>query len=154
MAVVIRPAVAADGAAIRTLVRNTPRMNPTGLDWPNFVVAELEGAIVGVAQLRPAGGGAVELGSLVVRPDQRRQGLAGRLVGATLARATGRVLIVTGAASAHRYAPWGFARIAPWRAPPSVWANHAIGQSATLLRLLQGGRPRRMVVLEARAPFG
>lgn len=115
MAVVIRPAVAADGAAIRALVRSTPRMNPTGLDWPNFVVAELEGAIVGVAQLRPAGAGAVELGSLVVRPDRRRQGLAGRLVGAALVRATGRVLIVTGAASAHRYAPWGFARIAPRR---------------------------------------
>ena len=153
MAIVVREAAVADGGAIRALVRSAPQMNPTGLDWPNFVVAELDGGLVGVAQLRPTGAGAVELGSLVVRPDQRGQGLAGRLIAAALARATGRVLIVTSVASAGFYTPWGFRRIAPWQAPSKVWLNHTIGQSATVLRMLRGQRPRRMVVLEARAPF-
>ena len=38
----IRPATAEEAAAIRQLVRAQPRMNPTGLDWRNFVVAVLQ----------------------------------------------------------------------------------------------------------------
>ena len=146
---VVRAATAADAAAIRALVRGEPRMNPTGLHWPNFVVAEVGGALVGTAQLRPSGRGAVELGSLVVRADQRGRGLAGRLVDAALARATGRVLVITAAAHAGHYERRGFRRVAPWRAPGRVAFNLAVGQAATLLRLAQGQRPRRMVVLEA-----
>ena len=44
---VVRAATAADAEAIRALVRSAPRMNPTGLDWPNFVVAEVGGGSSG-----------------------------------------------------------------------------------------------------------
>jgi len=152
MTIEVRAAREADAAAIRELVRSAPRMNPTGLDWPNFVVAEREGALVGTAQLRPSGGGAVELGSLVVRADQRGRGLAGRLVDAALARATGRVLVITAAAHAGFYERRGFRRVAPWRGPGWVAFNFAVGQSASVLRIFQGYRPRRMVVLEASRP--
>jgi N-acetylglutamate synthase-like GNAT family acetyltransferase len=144
----VRAATAGDAAAIRALVRGAPRMNPTGLDWPNFVIAEREGAVVGTVQLRPAGRGAVELGSLVVRADLRGQGLAGRLVAAALARTGGRVLVITAAAHAAFYRERGFRPLRPWRAPLRTAVNWAIGQAATLTRLLEGGRPRRMVLLE------
>jgi N-acetylglutamate synthase-like GNAT family acetyltransferase len=144
----VRAATAADAAAIRALVRGAPRMNPTGLDWPNFVVAEEGGAVVGTAQLRPAGRGAAELGSLVVRGDLRGRGLGGRLVEAALARAEGRVLVVVAAAHAGFYRRRGFLPVRPWRAPPRVALHWAIGQAATLTRLLEGRRPRRMALLE------
>ena len=71
-ALAIRPAAADEAEAIRRLVRAQPRMNPTGLDWRNFVVAvRPDGRLAGCVQLRPAGAGAVELGSLVVAPAER-----------------------------------------------------------------------------------
>jgi N-acetylglutamate synthase-like GNAT family acetyltransferase len=144
----IRPATAADAAAIRALVRAQPRMNPTGLDWPNFVVAETAGRVVGCVQLRPAGTGAVELGSLVVDPAERGQGLAGRLINAVLARATGRVLVVTAACHARHYARWGFRRVGLRAAPARVRLDFLVGQMASGLRLVQGYAPRRMAILE------
>ena len=85
-ALAIRPAAADEAEAIRRLVRAQPRMNPTGLDWRNFVVVvRPDGRLAGCVQLRPAGAGAVELGSLVVAPAERGKGLAGRLIAAVLA---------------------------------------------------------------------
>lgn len=152
--VMVRVAAEADGPAIVALIRSAPRMNPTGLRWPNFVVAERGGRLVGAAQLRPSGAGVAELGSLVVEPAERGRGLAGRLIAAALARADGRVLVVTAAGNARHYEPWAFRPVAPWRAPAPVALNWGIGQAATVLRMAQGGRPRRMLVLEARGPFG
>jgi N-acetylglutamate synthase-like GNAT family acetyltransferase len=142
----VRPATAADAASIRALVRGAPRMNPTGLDWPNFVVAEHDGAVVGTAQLRPAGRGAVELGSLVVRADRRGRGLAGRLVAAALERSGGRVLVITAAAHAGFYRRRGFRPLPPWRAPPRAALHWAIGQAATRTRPIGGRWPRRMLL--------
>jgi N-acetylglutamate synthase-like GNAT family acetyltransferase len=146
---VIRPATAAEADPVRRLVRAQPRMNPTGLDWRNFVVAvRPDRRVVGCVQLRPAGKGAVELGSLVVDAAERGKGLAARLVTAVLTRTEARVLVVTAAGRAHHYAPWGFRRIRPWAAPGPVRLNYLVGQAASGLRLLQGVRPRRMAVLE------
>jgi N-acetylglutamate synthase-like GNAT family acetyltransferase len=154
MAPAIRAATAAEADAIRRLVRAQPRMNPTGLDWRNFVIAAApDGRVVGCVQLRPAGPDAVELGSLVVHPEHRGRRLAARLVAAILARTEARVLVVTAAAHARHYAPWGFRRIAARHAPPRVAVNYLIGQSASGLRILQGQRPRRMAILE-RPPGG
>ncbi len=50
----VRPAVAADEAGVRRLMRGE-RVNPFGIDWRNFVVAEAAGEVVGCAQLRPTG---------------------------------------------------------------------------------------------------
>lgn len=149
MALAIRQATAADSASIRRLVRAQPRMNPTGLDWRNFVIAAApDGRVVGCVQLRPAGPDAVELGSLVVHPEHRGRGLAGRLVAAMLARTEARVFVVTPAAHSRHYAPWGFRRIGARDAPPQVAVNYLIGQAASGLRVLQGYRPRRMAILE------
>jgi hypothetical protein len=49
MAATIRRAIAADQDTVRAIVL-AERLNPRGLDWPNFVVAEEGGQLVGVAQ--------------------------------------------------------------------------------------------------------
>ena len=148
-ALAIRPAAADEAEAIRRLVRAQPRMNPTGLDWRKFTVAvQPDGRLAGCVQLRPAGAGAVELGSLVVAPAERGKGLAGRLIAAVLARTEARVLVVTAAAHARHYAPWGFRRIGLRGAPGPVRLNYVVGQAASCLRILQGSRPRRMAILE------
>jgi N-acetylglutamate synthase-like GNAT family acetyltransferase len=143
----LRAAEPDDAAAIRNLVRSE-RLNPTGLAWPNFVVAERGGEVVGAVQLRPVAPGVVELGSLVVRRAERGQGLAARLVGAVLAGAPDRVLVITAAASAGHYRRWGFRRIPARASPGPVRLNHLVGQAAVVFSLLRGRAPRRLVVLE------
>lgn len=57
------------------------RLNPFGLDWRRFTVLEnSQGRIAGCVQLKPHGGGAREVASLVIAADWRGQGLGARLV--------------------------------------------------------------------------
>ncbi|MGH2627351.1 MAG: GNAT family N-acetyltransferase [Anaerolineales bacterium] len=80
-AVLIRPAVESDARRIRAMVRRE-RLNPIGLAWPRFLVAVDEaGHVIGCGQIKPVGGGARELASLVVDPEWRD-----RRVGASLMR--------------------------------------------------------------------
>src|SRR3954447_4550859 len=85
MSIVIRPAVEADQTAIVELVR-LGELPPYSLKWQHFLVAEIEGKIVGVGQIRKHGT-CNELGSLAVHPDYRGQGIAGKLVAALEDRA-------------------------------------------------------------------
>ncbi len=150
--ITIRRAGPDDAEAIRELVLSQPRMNPTGLDWPRFHVADRGGTIVGTVQLRPSAPGVAELGSLVVAPEERGRGLAGKLIATALVDAPIRIMVVTAAGNARHYAQWGFREIPPSEAPLAIRLNRLIGQAACLLRIVRGVRPRRMVVLEAMAP--
>lgn len=144
----IRRAAAVHQPAIRALMRGE-RVNPTGVDWRNFVVAETDRAIVGAAQLRPSCPGVVELGSLVVRADLRRNGLGARLIDAALAEAgSRRVMVVAPARHAAFYARWGFAPLPARRAPWPVLRNWLLGQAGSLVALAHGMRPRRLAVLD------
>jgi N-acetylglutamate synthase-like GNAT family acetyltransferase len=147
MAIRIRAAVASDAAAIRALVRSEP-LNPFGLHWPNFVVAERSGRVVGAVQLRPVAPGVAELASLVVLPLERGRGLAARLIDAALARAPARVLVITAAARAVHYRRWAFGEAPPTATPGPVRLHLAIGQAAVLAGVLRGRTARRLVVLE------
>ena len=76
----LRPANAADFPAIKYLVRSA-RINPTGLKWSRFVVAENDlGEVIGCGQIKPHKDGSYELASLVVEENYRGQGIARSLV--------------------------------------------------------------------------
>jgi amino-acid N-acetyltransferase len=94
MPIEIRPATADDQESIVALVRSE-RLNPTGLHWQKFVVAEDAGRIVGAAQIRKYKDGSRELASLVVEPSWREQGLATRMIETLLASEPGRLFVIT-----------------------------------------------------------
>ena len=81
----LRPATAEDADTIRHMVR-AERLDPTSLDWRHFLVAEVDGHIIGIGQIKQHPG-CQELGSLVVRPGYRRQGIGAGLIEALEARA-------------------------------------------------------------------
>ena len=81
----IRPAVAADEALIRRMVR-AERLDPTQLRWPNFLVAEIGDSVVGIGQIRRHNT-CDELGSLAVTADYRQRGVASALMRALEATA-------------------------------------------------------------------
>src|SRR5215213_1325674 len=102
MTVSIRPATEHDQPQILALARGE-RVKPFGLNWPNFVVAEQAGRLVGAVQLRKHSDGSLELGSLMVAATLRGQGIAARMIDARLDGATGRILMITGRRYADHY---------------------------------------------------
>lgn len=76
----LRPARETDSGSIRRLV-HLGGINPTGLDWKRFVVAELpSGEVIGCGQIKPHGNQVLELASIAVHPDHRRQGIAAAII--------------------------------------------------------------------------
>jgi len=145
--VVVRPALAADQAAITQLV-HSERLNPHGLLWQRFVVAVAGDALVGAVQMREHADGSRELGSLVVHPAYRGRGIAPRLIEALLARHPGPVHLVTRRSRIGWFARWGFAAIDARRAPRALRRNRLLGQMASLLALLSLRWPRRLAILQ------
>ena len=145
-AIAIRAAVEEDQEAIRELVRGE-RLNPSGIDWPNFMVASNANGVVGAAQLRKHADGARELGSLVVAADLRGHGIAARLIDALLAGESSAVHMITGVRHAAHYQHWGFFRMELSQAPWSVRINYIIGRLARVISFLKGHPPRQLVIL-------
>jgi N-acetylglutamate synthase-like GNAT family acetyltransferase len=146
----IRSATEQDQPAITTLVHNE-RLNPYDLDWRRFVVATDHGGVVGAVQLRNHFDGSRELGSLVVRKEARRYGIASRLIDALLSTETVRVFMITGAAFAAHYERWGFRPIEPVDAPSPIWRNYGLGRLGGILSFLAGCRPNRLAILDRSA---
>lgn len=107
------------------------RLNPADLRWERFVVAERDDRTVGVAQLRRHSDGATELASLVVEPDTRRQGVAGRMVDALLAEERAPVYVLIDRRYVEHFARWGFAPLAPSQLPRSVARVYRTGRVVT-----------------------
>lgn len=131
----LRPATAADFPAIRALIR-AARINPTGLDWRRFVVAvNLQGELIGCAQLKPHGDGSLELASLAVRPADRGRGVAGGLIRHLVGLAPRPLYLMCRAGLGPFYERHGFRAIPPEQMPPYFRRIH---------RLFHALSPRRL----------
>ena len=119
--ITIRRAKADDQETIRRMVFDA-ELDPTALHWSQFMVAETQsGEIVGAGQIRPRGR---ELGSIVVLPAYRSQGIAGRIITALLADETGVVYLECEKHMRSYYARFGFEEIAWWLAPFPLNVKH------------------------------
>jgi N-acetylglutamate synthase-like GNAT family acetyltransferase len=114
----IRAARADDEAIIRRLIREE-RLDPTSRDWRHFNVAELNGEVIGIAQIKPYSD-CREFGSLVVRRQHRSRGIAGQLIEATLAGERGDVYLLCRDSREAYYSRFGFRRIEPSEAPRTL----------------------------------
>ncbi len=111
----LRAATEADGPAIRSLIQ-AERLDPTQLRPSQFWVIEHKGVIVACGQLRRFTG-AQELGSLVVAPAWRDQGLAAALIARLIATATEPLYLECQGKLAPFYRRFGFRPVA-WRSLP------------------------------------
>ena len=146
-AIGFRHATELDQPAIRALV-HSERLNPLGINWPNFLVAAMGDRIVGAAQVRKHSDGSRELGSLVVAKDARGHGIASRLIDTVLAEEREPIWLITSESSAKAYARWGFERIEPRAAPVKVRHNYRMGSMARIISFLKRQPMRRLVILE------
>ena len=146
MQITIRAASEYDKDSIVALVRSE-RMNPFDLDWRRFLVASDGRGVAGAVQLREHFDGSRELGSLVVRPDMRARGIAARLIGRLMSKASGRIYMITGARFAAHYARWGFAPVEPVRAPVGVLRNYVFGRMVGIVARAIGRSSQSLAVL-------
>jgi N-acetylglutamate synthase-like GNAT family acetyltransferase len=94
MPVTIRPATEGDQPTIRRLI-NEANLNRMGLHWQTFLVAEENGEVVGVGQVKAHGDGSRELASMAVVPPRQGQGIGSTIINALLAREQDVVLYLT-----------------------------------------------------------
>lgn len=114
----LRPANEADASTIRLMVRGA-RINPFGLDWRRFVLAESKlGQVVGCAQIKPHADGSDELASLVVAPAWRGRGVARQLIEHLLAVHPGTLYLTCRADLGILYAKFGFRALNKTEMPP------------------------------------
>jgi len=114
----IRPATAEDQATISRLVKDA-RLNPMSLNWPNFIVAEESGAVVGIGQVKAHGDGSRELASIVVVPARQGQGIGSAVIRTLLASNPGAVLHLTCRRELQGYYErFGFRRLSGADYPP------------------------------------
>ena len=134
MGVVIRAATAGDQAAIRAIIRKA-QLNPMSLDWPRFVVADEDGQIVAVGQVKPHRDGSRELASIAVIPSHQRQGLGRQIIRALLAREPGPLYLMCMDHNDSYYQQFGFRRVEAAALPPALRRIYRAGRVFTALAI-------------------
>jgi N-acetylglutamate synthase-like GNAT family acetyltransferase len=114
------------------------------------LVAELEGRIVGVGQVRPHLDGSRELASLAVAPDVRRRGIGSQLVKALLAREHGPLHLFCRRGLRGYYRRFGFEVVQAEALGWELRLLHQLSQAALHLLARLGG-PRWSILAMARA---
>lgn len=150
MSLTIRPAIQADQPAIRAIVR-AARLNPLDLHWPAFVVAETDGRIVGVGQVKAHRDGSRELASIAVLPDHQRKGIAGRILAALLARESGPLYLMCLEARESFYHRFGFRQIEPADFPTAVHLEYRLGRLFNRLASLVKRRRYHLISMKREA---
>jgi N-acetylglutamate synthase-like GNAT family acetyltransferase len=114
----LRSAVEGDFPDIRNLIRLTG-INPLGLDWRRFLVAETDGGrFIGCGQLKPHGDGSVELASIAVEEEYRGRGVARAVIERLLAYSPRPLYLMCRVDLEPLYRKFGFRPIEPADMPP------------------------------------
>ena len=104
----LHPASETDSAAIKALIRETG-INPMGLDWRRFIIAELpEVGMAACGQLKPHYDGTLELASIAVIPSARGKGIARLVIQRLCAQAPRPLYLTCRAQLGSFYEKFGF----------------------------------------------
>ncbi len=114
----LRPARREDFPAIRALI-HTVGINPTGLDWRRFLIAETpEGKLAGCGQIKPHRGGGRELASIAVAPEMRGNGVARAIIQSLLSTQKDELYLTCRASLGPFYQKFGFVVVNSNGLPP------------------------------------
>ena len=114
----LRPALETDAPKIRDLIHRVG-INPMGLDWRHFIVAEMvAGEFIGCGQLKPHSDGSLEMASIAVKEGHRRQGVARALIEHLLANSPRPLFLMCRASLIPFYEKFGFRVMEEKTMPP------------------------------------
>jgi N-acetylglutamate synthase-like GNAT family acetyltransferase len=123
------------------------RLNPLNLRWVNFWVAEADGRIVGVGQLRPHAGGSRELASLAVESAYQHQEIGSRLVRQLLTLCPAPIYLLCEESLGSYYARSGFHRVGREVLPPPLARLYLAGRLVTGIGALLNPKIGRLIAM-------
>jgi N-acetylglutamate synthase-like GNAT family acetyltransferase len=132
MSITIHPARPEDQATIVIYVRQA-KINPRNLHWENFLVAEENGKLVGIRQVKVHKQGTREVGSGFVLPKYRHQGLSARLMNEILSREKGTLYLMCRDIWSSYYEQFGFRQVNIDQLPRDFRKEYQIGKTITSL---------------------
>jgi N-acetylglutamate synthase-like GNAT family acetyltransferase len=142
MDIKIRPARQEDQETIVSFI-NQAKLNPRNLHWQRFLVAEQDGKIVGIRQVKVSEQGTREVASGFVLPEYRRQGISAQLMKVLLAREMGPLYTMVNERRAPYYEQFGFRRVEVSQLPSDFRKEYRLGRIVTtLLSMFRKGRVR------------
>jgi N-acetylglutamate synthase-like GNAT family acetyltransferase len=147
MAITIRPARQEDQPTIVSFIRQA-KINPRNLHWQNFLVAEENGTVVGIRQVKVHSRGTREVASGFVLPEYRRRGISAHLMNELLARETGPLYTMVSQKRASYYEQFGFRLVDVDELPPDFRKEYRIGRIVTTLMSLFSKERVRIVPLK------
>ena len=147
MDIQIRPARETDQQTIVAFIRQA-KLNPRGLDWHHFLVAEQDGQVIGIRQVKVHARGTREVASGFVLPEYRRRGVSAQLMNALLARETGPLYTLVDAKRAPYYEQFGFRPVDPAQLPSDFGREYRLGRIVTTLLTLFREEKVRVIPLK------
>lgn len=139
----LRSARRSDALDIRTLVTQA-HLNPFGLDWRRFMVAEsAQGRLIACGQIKPHRSGDFELASIVVAPTWRLRGVGRAVIESLLAAHSGALYLMCRASLGKFYMRFGFRIVEEANMPPYF---RAISRSFRWLVQLRPGSEALLVM--------
>jgi N-acetylglutamate synthase-like GNAT family acetyltransferase len=162
----VRAATTHDQPLIHLWVRRA-KLNPLGLAWRNFLVAErmdvepprvhtptsapmaeVGGKVVGIGQVRPHRDGTQELASLVVDEAVRGQGVGSLLVRALLERAQLPLYLMCNSDKVPYYARFGFVEVTTAaQVPRALRGYYRLGRVVARVARLFEREPSRLAIM-------
>jgi N-acetylglutamate synthase-like GNAT family acetyltransferase len=130
MTFTIRPARQEEQETIVSLVHQA-KISPRNLHWERFLVAEDEGKIVGIRQVKLHRRGTREVGSGFVLPEYRHRGISAQLMNEILSRETGTLYLLCRDKWAPYYEQFGFRRVHTNALPSDFQKEYRIGRFIT-----------------------
>lgn len=137
MSISIRPAREQEQDTIVALIHQA-KINPRNLHWQNFLVAEENGKIVGIRQVKIHAQGTREVGSGYVLAEHRRQGISARLMNEILSREHGTLYLMCRDQWMLYYQQFGFKPVPVEQLPADFRKEYRIGRFITSVISLFG----------------
>ncbi|HLO15129.1 MAG TPA: GNAT family N-acetyltransferase [Anaerolineales bacterium] len=132
MALTLRPAREEDQQTIVALIHQA-KINPRNLHWENFLVAEENGRVVGIRQVKVHARGTREVASGFVLPEYRRRGVSARLMNEIFAREKGPLYTMINEKWRPYYEQFGFRRVDVNQLPSDFRKEYRIAKIITSL---------------------
>ena len=132
MPVTIRPAVQADQPTIESFIHQA-KINPRNLHWEHFRIAEEDGKIIGIRQVKVHKEGTREVASGFVLPEYRRRGISAQLMKEILGREKGDLYLMCAKRRKNYYEPFGFREVKLSALPQDFQREYLIGKIVTTL---------------------
>ena len=130
LTVIIRPAKQEDQKTIVDFIRQA-QINSRNLHWEHFLVAEEDGQVVGIRQVRIHSKGTREVGSGFVLPEHRHKGISAQLMNEILSRERGTLYLMCRDKWIPYYEQFGFRQAAVDGLPADFLKEYRIGRFIT-----------------------